>query len=255
MSFQFMVNIINQLLINNKCLIIIFCFLGFSIPAQNEEIRDDRKNEIGFSLSDLVNGAFQVNYERMVGKRISVGMGLGYKGDQGLIRLSGLDGDQLKTNDITYSGFKLIPEVRYYINSTTRYSMDGFYFGAFVKYSNYSSDLDGTYIDSNNDSFIVEFDADFNVTSIGFMIGYKLPISKRFSINFLIAGPGVAFHNYELINRRDLPDEFYEDLNEALEEYSIFDFLNGDFRFSSLNGKTSFTLGSLRYGITLGYSF
>ena len=122
MSFQFMVNIINQLLINNKCLIIIFCFLGFSIPAQNEEIRDDRKNEIGFSLSDLVNGAFQVNYERMVGKRISVGMGLGYKGDQGLIRLSGLDGDQLKTNDITYSGFKLIPEVRYYINSTTRWA-------------------------------------------------------------------------------------------------------------------------------------
>ena len=238
-----------------QLLIAVSLVVSFFISAQNEDLRDDRKNEIGVSVSDLINGAFQVQYERMVGEHISVGMGIGYKGDEGLIRLSGLDTDQLKTGDITYSGFKFIPAVKYYLNSTTRYSMDGFYFGGFLKYSNYSSDLNGTYIDSNNDSYIVQFDADFNITSVGFMIGYKLPISQRMSIDFLIAGPGVGFHNYELTNKADLPEEFYEDLNEALDQYSFFDFINGDFRFSDTNGKTNFSVGALRYGISLGYSF
>ena len=65
--------------------------LSFCINAQNEDLRDERKNEIGLSVSDLLNGAYQFQYERMIGDHISVGLGIGFKGDNGLIRLSGLD--------------------------------------------------------------------------------------------------------------------------------------------------------------------
>lgn len=239
-----------------KLTLIIFILIAVNISAQTEkEGSHHHLNEIGISVSDLINGALQIEYERMLGKHISVGLGVGFKGDEGLIRLSGLDTDNIKTNNLTYSGFKFIPAVRYYINKTTQYSMDGFYFGAYLKYSNYKSDLDGTYIDDMNDSYTIEFDAKFNVTSVGFMIGYKLPINEKFSVNFLIAGPGVGFHNYSLTNKRDLPDQFYEDLNNALDQYSIFDLINTDFKFSDIETESNFVIPSLRYGISLGYSF
>ena len=229
-----------------------FCIVSYAQESQNEVID---KNEFGFELTDLIDGAVQLKYERLLNENITIGMGIGYKGVDGLIRLSGIDTDQIKTGDITYTGFKIISEVRYYINKTGVYGMDGFYFGAYVKYVNYRSDLDGTYINSSEESFLVEFDADLSVTSIGFMAGYKLPISKKMSIDFLIAGPGRGFHSYTLNNKRDLPDEFYEDLNEALDQYSLFDVLNGDFRFSDTTEKTKFNILSFRYGISIGYSF
>ena len=206
-------------------------------------------------MSDLFNGAIQLRYERLLGEHISVGLGVGYKGDNGLIRLSGLDTEQIKTNEITYSGFKIISEFRYYLKKTGRYRIDGFYFGAYLKYSNYQSDLDGTYINDALESFPIEFDADIKVTSIGLMVGYKLPISKKLSIDFLIAGPGTGFYKFSFVNKKDLPDEFYEDFNKALENYSLFDLLNGDFRFEAANKNSKFNLLSFRYGISLGYSF
>jgi hypothetical protein len=85
------------------------------------------------------------------------------------------------------------------------------------------------------------------------MIGYKLPIGKRFSIDFLIAGPGAVWHKYRVENKKDLPDEFYEDLNQALEEY--FDSLYLEFTLSKVQETIDFVLPSFRYGISVGYRF
>ncbi len=234
---------------------IIILFAGLTVHGQELDETKRTKNEIGIELSDFIDAAIQLKYERLLGEHISVGVGVGYKGDGGIIGLSGLDTDQIKTGDISYSGLKIIPEVRYYLNKTGQIGMDGFYFGAYLKYSNFQSDLVGTYIDSADESFVIEFDADIYITSIGFMVGYKLPVSKKFSIDFLIAGPGVGFYKFKIENKKDLPDEFYEDLNKALDQYSLFDLLDGDFRFESTNEKTDFNRLSFRYGISLGYSF
>jgi len=87
------------------------------------------------------------------------------------------------------------------------------------------------------------------------MVGYKLPITKRFNIDFIIAGPGAGNYNASIVNKKDLPDEFYENLNEALENYSILDFINSDFRFSNIDSRSKFSAISFRYGIALGYTF
>jgi len=234
--------------------VIILCSV---LNINGQELKDSKetKNEIGIEISDLLDGALQLKYERLLGEHISVSLGVGYKGENGLISLSGLDTEKIKTNDITYSGLKLIPEVRYYLNKNGKYGMDGFYFGAYLKYSNYQSDLVGTYINDALESFPIKFDADIKVTSIGLMVGYKLPISKKLSIDFLIAGPGTGFYKFSFVNKKDLPDEFYEDFNKALENYSLFDLLNGDFRFEAANKNSKFNLLSFRYGISLGYSF
>lgn len=232
--------------------------LLFVLSVQSQDLNDEiqeSKNEIGLEISDLIIGAYQLKYERLLGEHTSISLGLAYKGDNGLIKLSGLDTEQIKTNEITYSGIEIIPEFRYYLNNNGHAGMNGFYFGAYLKYSNYQSDLDGTYINDDLESFEIEFDADIKVTSIGLMVGYKLPISERFSIDFLIAGPGSGSYKFSFVNKKDLPDEFYEDFNTALENYSLFDLLDGDFRFKSTDRNSKFNLLSFRYGISLGYSF
>jgi hypothetical protein len=234
---------------------IIVLFTIVNIHGQNLDEDIIFKNEIGLELSDLINGTYQLKYERLVGENISISLGLAYKGDNGLIKLSGLDTDQIKTNEITYSGLIIIPEFRYYLNNNGHTGMDGFYFGAYLKYSNYQSDLNGTYINDASESFEIEFDADIKVTSIGLMVGYKLPVSERFSIDFLIAGPGSGSYKFSFVNKKDLPDEFYEDFNMALENYSVFDLLDGDFRFEATDKNSKFNLLSFRYGIALGYHF
>jgi hypothetical protein len=223
--------------------------------AQEQENASNNKNEIGLVATDLIDGSFVLRYERLLGKHITANLGLGYKGEDGLINLSGINREKIKTGNITYSGIKVIPEVRYYLNNISETGMNGFYFGAYLKHSNFKSNLNGTYINDADESFIIEFDAKIKVTSIGLMIGYKLPVSKRFSIDFLIAGPGSGSYNFTLTNKRDLPEEFYEDLNTALEQYSLFDYLDGDFRFSDVKDNSKFTVPSFRYGIAMTYSF
>ena len=236
-------------------LVFIVFLIAPVVHSQELDETKESKNEIGIVITDLIDGALQLKYERLLGEHFSVSLGLAYKGDNGLINLSGLDREQIKTGDITYSGLKIIPELRYYLNKTGRYGMDGFYVGAYLKYSNFQSDLNGTYISDSGENFVIEFDADIKVTSIGLMVGYKLPVSKRFALDFLIAGPGSGSYKFSYVNKKDLPDEFYEDFNQALENYSVFDLLDGDFRFADSNRRTKFNLFSFRYGISLGYSF
>lgn len=214
-----------------------------------------RKNEIGLVLTDLIDGSYQFRYERKVGKHISVGLGSALKTEDGLMSISGIDKERIKTGDITYSGYKLIPDVRYYLGKTQQYEMDGFYFGAYSKYFHFNSNLTGTYFTQEMDEYSLDFDAKVNVFSLGLMLGYKLAVSKRFNIDFMILGPGASRQSYKLIPQSQLPDEFYDDLNDALKNFSLYDLIQSDFRFDFKEKRTSFSTVSFRYGLTVSYTF
>jgi hypothetical protein len=230
-----------------------FSWLSFS---QDEIVTKAKNNQISFYATDAINGLYTISYERALGKHISVNLGFGYKTEEGLIVLSGIDTDQIKTNNITYSGYKIVPEFRYYLNESINGAMlSGFYFGAYLKYSDFNSDLIGTFINSEGESFDIAYKGDIAITSVGLMIGYKLPIGKRFFVDFLIAGPGSGSYKFKLDNTIPPPDEFYDALNQALENYSIFDLINADFEFNDRNLRSNFSVLSFRYGISIGYSF
>jgi hypothetical protein len=231
--------------------IIFIVFAPLIFSQENREV----KNEVGLLITDLVNGTYSFNYERAAGKHISASLGIGYKTDSGLIKFSGLDTENIKSADITYSGIKLAPEVRYYIHEKGQMMFTGFYFGAYARFVNYKSDLSGIYIDSEDISHDFLYEGKINVTSVGFMVGYKLPLSNHFNLDFLIAGPGAGYYTFKLKDVIPPPDEFYDDLNSALEKYSFLDFLNADFKFKETNLKEKLTLPSFRYGLSVTYSF
>ncbi len=215
-----------------------------------------RANEVGLELIGLVDGQSLITYERSFGKHWSGLIGAGAIAEEGLINISGIDREQLKTGDINYSGYKVLFEGRYYINEFINKRAVGFYLGLYAKFSGYNSDFDGTYISSEGDNYNFLFDTRLNVRSLGLMIGYKLPLSKRFAIDFLIAGPGTGNYNISFQNRSDpLPDEFFEDLNEALENFNLFDLIDSDFDFNRSKQRSKFSTVSFRYAISLKFNF
>lgn len=213
------------------------------------------KNEVAIVITDLLNGAYQFKYEHALNTNFSIGAGVGIKGKEGLIHLSGIDTEKLKTSNLTYSGYKIIPEVRYYLHDYHKHYLKGFYFGAYIKHGRYQSDLRGLYYSDTYDRFNLDVDARFNITSVGLLVGYKLQIKNRLSLDFLIAGPGAASHTYSLKSRTEIPDEFYEDLNEALKKYSLYDLLNSDFDFSENRKRSNYMFPAFRYAMSFGFSF
>lgn len=239
-----------------KLILTCFLFLVTVIPilSQNDSIPSLHKNEIKLQLTDIINGRYTLGYERAVGKNIAVALNLGYKSKDGLLRLSGLDTENFQTGDLTYSGFRVVPEIRYYLKEHSKAMLNGFYFGAYFTFVELKSEFKGLYTNEDGE-FPFHYDVKANINSAGFMVGYKLLVAKRFYIDFTIAGPGAGNYNFKFKEVVAAPDEFWFDLNDALELISIIDLINGDFDFSPDKKSDSLILPSFRYGVTIGYSF
>jgi len=240
------------------CFILIFIFPAFANAQADQKVKNDStgyRNELSLVITDLIDGSYQCRYERKLKGHFSVGLGTAMKTKKGLVNISGIDKEKIQTSNITYSGFKLIPDVRYYLKKTQQYELDGFYFGAYSKYFHFGSDINGTYINNDSEEYKIDMNVNINILSMGFMVGYKLALNKRFTVDFLILGPGSSRQSYKIKNKVELPEEFYDDLNEALQNFSLYDFIGSDFRFHFQDAKTDFSTLSFRYGITVGYSF
>ena len=97
--------------------IILFSIIATHVFAEKKD-SVQYKNEIGLVLTDLIDGSFQLSYERALGDHLSVKVGSAFKSKNGLVKLSGLDRDHIKTSDLNYDGFKIVPEFRYYLRNT-----------------------------------------------------------------------------------------------------------------------------------------
>ncbi|WP_299212337.1 DUF3575 domain-containing protein [uncultured Aquimarina sp.] len=230
----------------NKILIVI-CFLVISM-AQAQE-----KNHISIDPILPVFGTIQLQYERAISDKISVGISLGLKTGSGIFRVSGINGDRISIDEFNFKGIKILPEFRWYTQKS-RNGLFGFYVGAYAKYQNFTDEILGVYTDSNQMNSTIEIDANIITFAGGLEIGYKLMIWERFFIDFLIAGPGISTNKIKLVEKQPIPDEFYDDVSDALSEYAVFDGLNLDFRING-NQDTDIVLPAFRYGIKLGYSF
>ncbi|WP_299439269.1 DUF3575 domain-containing protein [uncultured Aquimarina sp.] len=231
----------------NKILIVI-CFLVISIMTRAQE-----KNHITIDPLLPIFGTVQVQYERAVSDKMSVGVSVGLKTGSGIFKIPGINRDQISIDEFSFKGIKVLPEFRWYTQKSSN-GLSGFYVGAYAKYQNFTDEISGIYTDTNQIDSAIEIDANIITFAGGLEIGYKLMIWERFFIDFLIAGPGVSTNKIKLVEKQPVPDEFYDDVSDALSEYAIFDGLNLDFRING-NQDTTIVLPAFRYGIKLGYSF
>lgn len=216
-------------------------------------IQNEKKNHVSVDPFLPIFGTYQLQYERALGPNTTVGISVGIKTSSGIFEVSGIDVNRISTKDFNFNGIKLLPEFRWYIKKSP-HGYFGFYTGAYAKYQNFKDGISGVYVDSNQQDNPILIDAKIRTIGLGVEVGYKLQVKKRFYIDFLIAGPGISFNKVQLQEVEPVPEEFYDDLSDALAEYGFFEWLNPDFRING-NQDTDITLPSFRYGVKLGYTF
>ncbi|MCE2847508.1 MAG: DUF3575 domain-containing protein [Sphingobacteriales bacterium] len=227
-------------------LIMLSVLLTQHVAAQN--------NFIGTDPFLPVFGTVSVNYERAILPRMSLGIGFGQKFSSGILEISGIDKERLKTDDLSFQGIRIVPEFRWYLSKTEK-GLTGFYVGLYYKYQTNSCDVASTYTPENGSATDVDVDLDIRTNSVGLEMGYKLLVHKKFYADFLIAGVGLAKSELNAEAQSEVPDGYFDELSGEIKRFFVLkgfkpDMLNQDDKI-----KADFTLPSLRYGIKLGISF
>ncbi|MDO5979547.1 hypothetical protein [Flavivirga spongiicola] len=215
--------------------------------------KDISKNHISIDPILPLFGTFQLNYERAFTDDLSFGLSFGYKDSSGLFEVTKINFDRFDSNDLNFSGFKIIPEFRWYFQKS-KIGLNGLYTGVYYKYQNASADLGGIYTSINDEISNILIDANLKSSVIGVELGYKWQLKSGFFIDLIFAGPGFSSNQIELTEIEPVPEAFYDDLTEALRDIGIIDFIDPDFEVNG-NQKTKITLPAWRYGIKFGYSF
>jgi hypothetical protein len=213
-------------------------------------------NFIGTDPFLPVFGTVAINYERAILPRMSLGIGFGQKLSSGILEISGIDNERLKTSDLSFEGIRILPEFRWYLSKSDK-GLTGFYVGVYYKYQTNNSAVSSTYTPDNVPSTPanVNFDLRIKTHAAGLQLGYKLFAYKKFYADFLFAGIGLSRSELETEIESDVPDGYFDELSGGVKRFFILKGLKPKLvnRDDQLQG--TFTSLSLRYGIKIGIGF
>jgi hypothetical protein len=186
---------------------------------------------------------------------MSVGGSLGYKFSSGIFKVQGIQSPTLNTENIDFTGVKIMPEFRWYLNNEQ--GINGFYIGSYYRFFSYGTNISGTYVNNETSTNLIDLDVAINSHAIGFEVGYKIMLFKKkaFYLDFLIAGPGVSFNKVKFTENLEVADGFYSTLGQELSKYSILESLDINDINIDKNKGFNITLPAFRYGIKIGYCF
>jgi hypothetical protein len=184
----------------------------FGIAQNAAEIKNPVKgNIIKINLSSLLfkNGSFQ--YERVVKRNLSYGIGFSILPKTGLPFASTLN-DQFGSNPdakraietTQLSNYSITPEIRFYMGK--KGAPAGFYLAPFVRYQHMSFNQVYQYTASNNKVHNPLIGGTINNIGAGLLIGTQWNLSKSLTLDWWIAGPIIGSSKGHLVGNDDMSD-------------------------------------------------
>lgn len=178
----------------NRKLTIVLAML-FTLPALSQTTVG--KNLAKINLSAFALKGFNVQYERQVGKKVTVALGYS-KIPTSTLALKGYYENQIDHPNVDISQFKLgtsifTPEVRYYFSK--KGAFNGFYLAAYSRLSNY--DLKGpvNYTTSLNVKRSTLFNGSLKAYTFGLLAGASFKLSHKLYLDWWIIGSSIGGAN------------------------------------------------------------
>ena len=236
-------------------LLIICC--NAAIAQQKDEA--EQKNIVKINLFALALKNISIQYERAVGKRVSVA---------GLIRLmpkssipfkSAIknavgDPDTEKQVENTRVGnFAFTPELRYYVGK--KGALHGFYIAGFSTIASYTAELPYQYTDVGI-SKTIPMSGKVTTFTGGIMFGSQWKLGKRVNLDLWIIGPNYGTSNGSLSGQTALTPAEQTSLKKEFDDLDL-PFTKTSYDVNA-NGATLFIKGpwaGVRSGLCLGFSF
>lgn len=262
-----------------KLLILAALLLNFSIAvAQSTNVSDKKesvtitdglvtpkKNNFKISLTSLLFGNFQLQYERSLTKRIGVVVGYSFI-PKGAIpfrtQLNDLTADNADTQGIfekSELGYKAFtPEVRFYLGKGYG---KGFYIAPFyrnVRYDitnvnfTFSSDVAG--VTEQN----LSMGGKLSANSFGLQLGAQFNLGKHLILDWWIVGPhyGTSKGDFVGITDRNLTTFEQQELKKELDNIELpLSDIKTEVNARGAKINVSGPWGGVRSGISLGYRF
>lgn len=222
------------------------------------------KNTIRFNVTNpLIFGGKSLifGYERILKNNKSFSINIG---QAALPNLENGFSDEFREKTVlSQGGFHISGDYRFYLSKLNKYSAPrGVYIGPYYAYNRYSKGHDWEYTEEGTSTAkLINSDLSLKIQQIGFELGYQFVFWKRFSVDLILLGPGIAGYKVKAEVGGNITDEerqlFLEKLNQALKDkfpgYSgtVGD---GDGQFEQTGYRSTTSLG-YRYMINLGYRF
>jgi hypothetical protein len=160
-------------------------------------------------------------YERTIGDHQSFEINIGRFSFPKILDIN-TDSLQEIGNETSSRGFHISGEYRFYLSKENRYkSPHGVYIGPYASYNTYSRYFKLTTTNQSDPSEI-NGKLGFDITTVGFQLGYQFIFWNRVSLDMVLFGPGRAVYKVtrELNTNLD-PEteaELFQKINDALSE-------------------------------------
>lgn len=239
--------------------------LQLSAQASDSVYKPERefKNTIRFNITNpLIFGGKSLifGYERQLKNSRSFSINIGQAAIPSLE--NGFSDEFRAKTVLSDKGFHISGDYRFYLSSLNKFSAPrGVYVGPYYSYNTFSKGHSWEYTGETNNAKSLESDMDLRIHTVGVELGYQFVFWKRFSVDLILMGPGVAGYKIKATANGNLTDEerelFFEKLNQALKDkfpgYSgSLGENNGEFEKTGSRSTTS--LG-FRYMVNVGYRF
>jgi hypothetical protein len=234
--------------------------IHYSAHSQSLEGRNMGK----VNLSSFVVKGLSVQYERQIGKRITVGLGYGKIPSSGIAFKSFIENqinnDQAKAAFIDIQSFNLgtsifTPEARYYFGKQGAFR--GFYIATYARFGHYSLDGPVQYTSSTGSKRTLFFSGSLTATTAGLMLGSSFNLHKRLYLDWWIIGGSIGNGSGNFVAQTALSTDEQQSVRNSL---ATLDIPNTTIH-SDVNGNgatinsTGIMVGLRGLGINLGIRF
>lgn len=248
---------------------LVFAFGVTDLKAQTSDnvVKPEKelKNTIRFNITNpLIFGGKSLifGYERILKNNKSFSINIG---QAALPNFENGFSDEFRSNTVlSEGGFHVSGDYRFYLSKLNKYNTPrGVYIGPYYSYNRFSKGHDWEYTrEGTTTPKNINSDLSLKIQQIGFELGYQFVFWKRFSVDLVLIGPGVASYKVKATAEGNLTDEerqlFFEKLNQALKDkfpgYSGTVGGDGDGEFEKTGAKSTTSFG-YRYMINVGYRF
>ncbi len=234
-----------------------------SIHAQEITTDADGKNLVKWNVAALALKNYSFQYERAVGKKISVAMGFRYSPTSKAPFLSTIEDlvdddetwDMIK--DFKTGNFAITPEVRFYLGKGV---FRGFYVAPYVRYSSYSVEVPLNFsvtFAGQTRSAVIPLDGDVTAFSGGLLFGAQWKLSKLVYLDWWILGANYGSSSGNIVGKRNLNEMEQTVLREKLAGLEDLPIVSPDVTVDSEGVEVDFDgpLAGARAGLSVGFRF
>lgn len=243
--------------ITKKLGLIAFAFLlfgqtGFAQTEKPTKAVDSGKNLFKINLPSLAMKTFHFQYERAIGKRISLGIGYRYMAKGALPFSSSLSDIDNQLGSLTLGNNAITPEIKFYMGKGL---FRGFYIAPFARIANYKAAINYEF-EANNTTESIALSGTLKTVTGGLLFGAQWRVAKKVYLDWSMLGPQFGRSNGQLAGKKALSTQEQQSLKEEL---SGVDLPIGNMSYTvNANGATLNFDGpwaGIRANIGIGYRF